>query len=53
MLVPAPEKDEVSILVGWVEGCHAVHVTASRDRIELLVVANDEFARRLRLVGPG
>ena len=27
-------------------------MTASRDRIELLVVANDEFARRLRLVGP-
>jgi uncharacterized protein (TIGR03086 family) len=26
-------------------------VTASRDPIELLVVANDEFARRLRLVG--
>jgi uncharacterized protein (TIGR03086 family) len=29
-----------------------VHVTPSRDCIELLVVANDEFARRLRLVGP-
>ena len=27
-------------------------VTASRDPVELLVVANDEFARRLRLVGP-
>jgi uncharacterized protein (TIGR03086 family) len=27
-------------------------VTWSRDPIELLVVANDEFARRLRLVGP-
>jgi uncharacterized protein (TIGR03086 family) len=27
-------------------------VTASRDLLELLVVANDQFARRLRLVGP-
>ena len=27
-------------------------MTASRDPIELLVVANGEFARRLRLVGP-
>jgi uncharacterized protein (TIGR03086 family) len=27
-------------------------VTASRDPLELLVVANDEFARRLRLVEP-
>jgi uncharacterized protein (TIGR03086 family) len=27
-------------------------VTASRDPLELLVVADDEFARRLRLVGP-
>jgi uncharacterized protein (TIGR03086 family) len=27
-------------------------VTASREPIELLLVANDEFARRLRLVGP-
>jgi uncharacterized protein (TIGR03086 family) len=27
-------------------------VTASTDTLELLVVANDEFARRLRLVGP-
>jgi uncharacterized protein (TIGR03086 family) len=27
-------------------------VTVSEDPIELLVVANDEFARRLRLVGP-
>jgi Mycothiol maleylpyruvate isomerase N-terminal domain len=29
-----------------------VAVTASRDTVGLLVVANDEFARRLRLVGP-
>jgi uncharacterized protein (TIGR03086 family) len=27
-------------------------MTASKDPIELLVVANDEFAQRLRLVGP-
>jgi uncharacterized protein (TIGR03086 family) len=27
-------------------------VTASRDLLELLVVANDQFAQRLRLVGP-
>jgi uncharacterized protein (TIGR03086 family) len=27
-------------------------VTASRESLELLVVANDEFARRLRVVGP-
>jgi uncharacterized protein (TIGR03086 family) len=27
-------------------------MTASRDPVDLLVVANDEFARRLRLVGP-
>jgi uncharacterized protein (TIGR03086 family) len=27
-------------------------VTASTDTLDLLVVANDEFARRLRLVGP-
>ena len=33
-------------------GCNDADVTASRDSIELLVVANDEFARRLRLVGP-
>jgi len=35
-----------------VAGCNDADVTASRDSIELLVVANDEFARRLRLVGP-
>ena len=33
-------------------GCNDADVTASRGPIELLVVANDEFARRLRLVGP-
>jgi uncharacterized protein (TIGR03086 family) len=33
-------------------GVHDADVTASRDPVELLVVANDEFARRLRLVGP-
>jgi uncharacterized protein (TIGR03086 family) len=33
-------------------GCDDAEVTASRDPIELLVVANGEFARRLRLVGP-
>ncbi len=33
-------------------GCNDADVTASRDAIELLVLANDEFARRLRLVGP-
>jgi len=35
-----------------VAGCNDADVTASRDAIELLVMANDEFARRLRLVGP-
>jgi uncharacterized protein (TIGR03086 family) len=35
-----------------VAGCNDADVTASRDAIELLVLANDEFARRLRLVGP-
>jgi uncharacterized protein (TIGR03086 family) len=34
-----------------VAGCNDADVTASREPIELLVVANDEFARRLRLVG--
>ena len=33
-------------------GCDDANVTASRDAIELLVLANDEFAQRLRLVGP-
>lgn len=33
-------------------GATLPNVTASTDTIELLVVANDEFARRLRLVGP-
>lgn len=32
--------------------CHDAHVTASRGAFELLVRANEEFARRLRLVGP-
>lgn len=32
-------------------GCNDADVTALRDPLELLVVANDEFARRLRLVG--
>jgi uncharacterized protein (TIGR03086 family) len=36
-----------------VAGCNYADVIASRDPIELLVVANDEFARLLRLVGPG
>ena len=31
--------------------CHDAEVTASRASLELLEVANDEFARRLRLVG--
>jgi uncharacterized protein (TIGR03086 family) len=34
-----------------VAGGNDAHVTASRDPLGLLVVANDEFARRLRLVG--
>jgi uncharacterized protein (TIGR03086 family) len=38
-------------LVGPTRGCHDAVVSASRDPIELLVMANDEFARRLRLVG--
>jgi uncharacterized protein (TIGR03086 family) len=33
-------------------GCNDADVAASRDPIELLVRANEEFARRLRLVGP-
>jgi uncharacterized protein (TIGR03086 family) len=35
-----------------VAGCNDADVTASKDPVELLVLANDEFARRLRLVGP-
>jgi uncharacterized protein (TIGR03086 family) len=33
-------------------GCDDADVRASREPVELLVVAVDEFARRLRLVGP-
>jgi hypothetical protein len=33
--------------------CNDADVAASRDSVALLVVANDEFGRRLRLVGPG
>lgn len=33
--------------------CDDANVTASRDPLELLGIANDEFARRLRLIGPG
>jgi uncharacterized protein (TIGR03086 family) len=39
-------------LVGRAAGDDDADVTASRDPLELLVVANDEFAQRLRLVGP-
>ena len=39
-------------VVGGVNGCNDAEVNASKDPLELLVVANDEFARRLRLVGP-
>jgi len=42
----------VGTLVGRVERVDDADVTASRDPLELLVVANDEFAQRLRLVGP-
>jgi uncharacterized protein (TIGR03086 family) len=35
-----------------VAGCNDADVIASSDPIELLVVASDEFARLLRLVGP-
>jgi uncharacterized protein (TIGR03086 family) len=35
-----------------VAGGHDADVTASKDPLELLVLANDEFARRLRRVGP-
>lgn len=38
--------------MGRVSGCDHAEVTASGDPIELLVVANDEFGRRLRQVGP-
>jgi uncharacterized protein (TIGR03086 family) len=43
--------DQVRHLVGRAAECNDADVTASRDPIELLVVANDEFARRLRLIG--
>jgi uncharacterized protein (TIGR03086 family) len=33
-------------------GCHNPDVSATRDPLELLVAANDEFAQRLRFVGP-
>lgn len=39
-------------LVGRGARCDDADVTASRGPIELLLVANDEFARQLRLVGP-
>ena len=39
-------------VVARVTRCDDAQVTASRDPVELLVVANDEFARRLRHVGP-
>jgi len=42
------------LLVVWMAGCDDAGVIGSRrDWIKLLVVANDEFARRLQLVGPG
>jgi uncharacterized protein (TIGR03086 family) len=41
----------VTIVVG-ATGCDDSDVTVSRDPLELLVVANDDFAQRLRLVGP-
>jgi uncharacterized protein (TIGR03083 family) len=37
-------------VVGRGAGCKDADVRPSRDPIELLVLANDEFARRLRLV---
>jgi uncharacterized protein (TIGR03086 family) len=40
-------------LVSRMARCKDAEVTSSTEPIELLVVANDEFARRLRLVGPG
>jgi uncharacterized protein (TIGR03086 family) len=49
----ARECLEADILVGRAAGCHDAEVTAPWDPLELLVVANDEFARRLRLVGAG
>lgn len=44
--------DGAGILVDRPAGRHDVDVTASRDPLELLVLANEEFARRLRLVRP-
>jgi hypothetical protein len=41
-----------AILSGRVAGCNDADVTASRAPIDLFAVANDEFARRLGLVGP-
>lgn len=48
----APPHGEVDTLVARADGCDDADVPASRDPVDLLVVANDEFARRLRLVGP-
>src|SRR6476469_2628997 len=46
--LPRPRR----YLVGRVARCNDADVTSSMDPVDLLVVANDEFARRLRLVGP-
>src|SRR3954464_8500005 len=48
-----PSRYGWGTLVGRVGRGNDADVTASRDPLELLVVANDEFARRLRLVEPG
>jgi uncharacterized protein (TIGR03086 family) len=48
---PVPGSRRARFVVGRVAGCDDAGVTASRDPIELLVVANEEFARRLGLVG--
>ena len=50
--VGSSPSDRVHVLVGRVARCDDADVTASGEPLELLVVANDEFARRLRLVGP-
>src|SRR3954468_10206086 len=47
-----PSRYGWGTLVGRAGRGNDADVTASRDPLELLVVANDEFARRLRLVEP-
>src|SRR3954464_15376187 len=47
-----PSRYGWGTVVSRLAGGNDADVIASRDPVELLVVANDEFARRLRVVGP-